>query len=64
MFESLISQLGVLSSSTGFPKAQWGARNKREGRELETSEKCVRGMVGRINPNNPQKGDRGDWKRG
>ena len=34
------------ASSTGFPKASREARNKREARELETSEKCERGMMG------------------
>ena len=40
----------VSASSTGFPKAQWGARNKREGPELETSEKRVRGMKDELTP--------------
>ena len=31
------------ATSTGFPKAQWGTRDSRE---LETSEKCKRGMMG------------------
>ena len=34
---------GILqAASSGFPKAQWGARNKREARQLETSEKRLR----------------------
>ena len=33
------------AASSGFPKAQWGARNKREARELEAREKRLRRMM-------------------
>ena len=37
---------GILqAASSGFPKAQWGARNKREAREQETSEKRLRRIM-------------------
>ena len=37
---------GILQvASSGFPKAQWGARNKREAREQETSEKRLRRIM-------------------
>ena len=36
----------MLASSTGFPKGWLGARDRREVRDLETSEKCEGGMMG------------------